>query len=759
MSPWGALLKHHTDPGTPVDDYSDFIVGANGQYLWYDYVTTAVERTILNHFGSNGGQRIRKDAHWKANEPNPPTNGKFGAAGNHNYIQSGEGNYDLYVGEFAKAGLTWHPQISDAPKWAARYTGTFDDTGHSCVSDAHIQDQVEFCKWLIKRYGPMMGSGVNTVTRTGGDVTTGVYWRLHPELPYCPILSVEIGNEVNAYNGGWWGTLLSAAAWKASSLGAKEYGIIFAPCYAAMKAIFPGLEVLVAGITGGPSSTGNAEWIQRLFAQIPDFICDGFCLHPYAKIRTNDEATANGYGINIHWGYNEVRLVRDAIDATSQAGKPIWITEIGLVAYEGPGTTYTNFSQNGFSPPDPPVNTRALQVAWKSDHLTNWMQDAPRSDCNIKAIFPHTIVTAESSTTDPEHWFGLYVRTSGILRAAGTAFTTAAKRMKGMLVTPPLTGTVHFGSDPAPPPATPNKVSVWGNSLSEGFPYTSFNQLVNGVRVQSWPNQMDIIWPGGTVQNLGINSQSTDEIMLRQGGRKLTVTFPSGSIPASGTVAVTVTEFMNWRLDRNWSMAGTINGVAGTLTRTATGTAPPTFTFTRTTPGSAIPFAGGHLFTSSQDTAYSQNVGVIWVGGNDFGYQPAGYSAPHVRIPPSVTYMVNHAGAFADRQLILSCETTHTMPSGSAAYAEVMATNDALQAAYPDQYFDLRAYMVHQLIYDAGITPTADDLDAIAHDTLPRSIMSGYNGTTSDDGHYAPLAAPFIAQQIYLQLTGKGFIV
>lgn len=72
--------------------------------------------------------------------------------------------------------------------------------------------------------------------------------------------------------------------------------------------------------------------------------------------------------------------------------------------------------------------------------------------------------------------------------------------------------------------------------------------------------------------------------------------------------------------------------------------------------------------------------------------------------------------------LRLSILTGSTAPAGSAAYVQAMARNAALQAAFPANYFDIRAPFVKYGLLLAGLPVTPDDQADIDQDVIPRSL-------------------------------------
>jgi len=117
---------------------------------------------------------------------------------------------------------------------------------------------------------------------------------------------------------------------------------------------------------------------------------------------------------------------------------------------------------------------------------------------------------------------------------------------------------------------------------------------------------------GTTVTNRGRSGDTTDEILIRMGVHQLYFTVTGGSIPTSGAVAVVTKMKAYVPRDRNYT--GSIAGVPGTLSFTfSTGT----WSFTRTTSGTAVTVSGSVPFVSGQ-TLTKTNPFVFWAGRNDW---------------------------------------------------------------------------------------------------------------------------------------------
>lgn len=124
---------------------------------------------------------------------------------------------------------------------------------------------------------------------------------------------------------------------------------------------------------------------------------------------------------------------------------------------------------------------------------------------------------------------------------------------------------------------------------------------------------------------------------------------------------------------------------------------------------------GGETSTQIADRAVAAasraaDVTVIWIGHVNFG-APATVRADAQRIIDALTG--------TKRFLVLSVLNGTGHPLGSADYDTIIALNQSLAALYPDNYFDLRAYLVSQYIPGNP----ADEADH-ANDVPPTSLRS-----------------------------------
>ena len=286
----------------------------------------------------------------------------------------------------------------------------------------------------------------------------------------------------------------------------------------------------------------------------------------------------------------------------------------------------------------------------------------------------------------------------------------------------------------------PSVIACWGDSLTDGDPQPYI------TRETAWPAILDADYAGGTTFNAGLGGLCSDEIAFRQGGYVITV--DATTIPASGSVDLTIQNVIRWRLG-SWNFPVTLAGVEGTFSR-----AGGVSTFTRATAGDPVSVPSGEPIRSIWGAQYADNVQVIFAGRNDIAQDqsnPAG--SPVDRTVAATVAMVERLTPKHPRVLLVGTTTATNEVAGTAGYQQVQDINETLRAMYPDSFYDLRAYLAHQCIHDLGITPTAEDQTAMEGDTLPPSIM-----VPGDRIHFDAPAHTQVGHRIYEQLTQRGWI-
>lgn len=284
-----------------------------------------------------------------------------------------------------------------------------------------------------------------------------------------------------------------------------------------------------------------------------------------------------------------------------------------------------------------------------------------------------------------------------------------------------LLGTIAGASNPSL--LDPNTVRVdtpsgpqWINAATGAarpvFPTLNWTAWGDSLTYSQATGQANPTWPQIVATNLGVpvynggrQGQASAEIATRQGGLRPLLAVTGDSIPASGSVGVTVVSPTDgWRPSGTslLAMEGTLAGIPGTLYHDA---ATQVWTFTRAAAGSATACPASTPFIGTEgDDKRADNV-IIWAGTNNNTQQTA--------ILRDIASMVAWLTPYDKRYLVIGLTT----PGNDAV-------NAALAAAYGSRFEDLRSYMISSGLSAAGITPTTDDTAAIAANNIPPSLMT-----------------------------------
>ncbi len=238
------------------------------------------------------------------------------------------------------------PILDDAPAWAAQTSSTVPSAPASYAA---------FTAAAVARYGP-----------------GGAFWRAHPRLPARPLVWYELWNEPyyadHNRDPGVYARLVRAAV-------------------TAGRAANPAARFLIEGDASYESSAGNrADWIAGMYAAVPDLgrYFDGLAVHPYG----GEPAAGSGQDIvndpvaRLEWSHQE-------LEAHGDAGKPLWVTEIGWSTCAGILNCVSEAQQASYLR----VFLRLARTRWRS---------------YVRAVFVYQLHDeAPNPLTNREAWFGL----------------------------------------------------------------------------------------------------------------------------------------------------------------------------------------------------------------------------------------------------------------------------------------------------------------------------------------------------------------
>lgn len=292
-------------------------------------------------------------------------------------------------------------------------------------------------------------------------------------------------------------------------------------------------------------------------------------------------------------------------------------------------------------------------------------------------------------------------------------------------------------------------VVAYGDSQTAGF---------------SWGNRLPLLSKTiNTAIGRGVSGQEAGSVALRQGGIVLSTTAEStigvDGEPVRVPVSASVTP-CNIRHDTS-SYAVELAGVRGTarvldtkdgdagVTSWNRSTGVGTVEFTpQSAPSSPVTVPSGAVLTSVDVIDHPEWAGdlqIIWVGGNDAAF--AGETRV-TGVVSAVQSMVDKLRAAVDspKFLVAGRTTGPTNTEGTSSWQTAVDQRDALLAAFPDNAIDIWGHVRDHGLDILGITPTEEDLAAIAGKTVPPSLTSdGLHYTTATRGR---VVAPFIISEL-----------
>lgn len=236
-----------------------------------------------------------------------------------------------------------------------------------------------------------------------------------------------------------------------------------------------------------------------------------------------------------------------------------------------------------------------------------------------------------------------------------------------------------------------------------------------------------------------VGGQTSTQIAARAGAYPSLLTVAGNQIPASGGVAVTARTVSLLTDQGNQSITGWLGGVYGTLSRAGD----DSYTFTRFVAGSAVkvgakmpfmPDIQGHDFWTQ----------IIFVGRNNL--------ATPSDVMRDIAALVNLQKPAEKRFLILTPTNGGTLTAGqstgegtgSSTLANIKAIEDWAVQAYGDRVLKLREFSFQ---FNNG---TADDLDDVAKETVPRSLRI-------DSVHFTTAFHAQIANFVMSEINRRGW--
>lgn len=359
-------------------------------------------------------------------------------------------------------------------------------------------------------------------------------------------------------------------------------------------------------------------------------------------------------------------------------------------------------------------------------------------------------IRVSARATDNALWV-----TSGASNKTGPALTWDAANLRylddasgakvDMYV--PITGGAAY-----PTEAQYRTLTGFGDSLFQGIGSSNYV-------TKSWLGQVaTMLGSAWTVNNRGVSAQTSTQIANRQGAYPITMSVTGNQIPASGGVVLTAISndfLMNEAQAPYPAITGALAGIPGTLTSTSVpGAQDPTgsngtYTFTRTTAGSATACPAGSVFVFNDPIARAGDIQVLEGGPNN---------PVLATVLADIAAMVACLTPLFRKYVVVSNLPQITEINGSAPRITINAINAALLAAYPNNYLDFASPPSTPeqawLLANYGWSPTTQDTTDIGNGVWPTSLH-GSSGT--DIIHLNDTGYALWANRCLNFITSKGW--
>ena len=281
-----------------------------------------------------------------------------------------------------------------------------------------------------------------------------------------------------------------------------------------------------------------------------------------------------------------------------------------------------------------------------------------------------------------------------------------------------------------------NKVSKktivsWGDSLTAGVggggtTYSNVLQTLLGENYQ--------------VLNAGVGGETTYTIAARQGGEPMCLK-NEVTIPATKTaVTVNLANYLG-KIISPLKQGGAnsinpchIDGIAGTLTQSN-----DVYSFTRSEEGeSRTVNANTPIITNYMKTQRTPYAMIIWIGTNGQYDSTEDLINQYKKM---ISYSGNNNYVIIGMHYITSTYTVDVRKE----------QEDAFRREFGTHFLNWREYLATHAIYDAGLKPTKEDLQAMEEGKCPPTFLT-------DSVHLNATAYTLLAKQIYNILSNLGCI-
>jgi lysophospholipase L1-like esterase len=281
-----------------------------------------------------------------------------------------------------------------------------------------------------------------------------------------------------------------------------------------------------------------------------------------------------------------------------------------------------------------------------------------------------------------------------------------------------------------------SSVACWGDSLTFGA----------GASNDSYPKALSTLL-GRTVHRGAVGGQNSQQIATRQGGYVNLLTVTDNTIPASGAVNITASTQAPITSQGGGPIAGTLAGVAGSVSATFDGSGNRTaYLFTRTAAGTALIIDAATPFIPVEDD-HPFEVSVFWYGRNNFWTGRTDFDNAKAEVKAALAASIAFLKPLNKKFVVMSVLNDNKEAEwiGTEKYNAITSLNEELKALYPRNFIDIRRHLVR------GYNPALpQDVIDLGHDVTPTSLLS-------DTLHLNVAGYARVAQVVYNFIIQKGW--
>ncbi len=254
--------------------------------------------------------------------------------------------------------------------------------------------------------------------------------------------------------------------------------------------------------------------------------------------------------------------------------------------------------------------------------------------------------------------------------------------------------------------------------------------------------------------NYGVGGLKSNSIAVLQGGLPLKIVLENNEIKKDEVSNIIYYNIDPFNFQTKPFRSGHILGIQGKIERLFEKEEKKKtlgYNFSADDIDKTIQVADTTVFEFDDAVIKKNAITIIWSGRND---RKSGGKNRLYKIRDNIQAMIDHLDARSkERLLILSvCNGIGDKEfKGSNAHTNVRGLNEVLKDSFKEYFVDVRTYMINKAIYDLGLEPTAQDLEDIKKDCIPRSLLK-------DNVHFNTLGYEATGKYLAEIIRKKGWI-